>query len=401
MRVVATSLPGLGHFHPMVPLLSKLVEAGHDVTVATTASFLGVVERSGLHAVALGPDWTGSGIESLSPGFLSLQASDHLRVFTQIADMRVEPLEQYVRGAGADVLVHDHAEMAAWVVGERNGIPNVPFAMTARVLDPTVLSITGLADAIDRLLTTWGLAPDGAGGRAGRWLYLDAIPFRLTSALFPPPPTVHQVRFASDDRPGGPGLPGWLIERRSSRPLVYVTMGTIFNGRLDVLDPLVWGIARLDVDVLVTVGQDGDVDRGWPENVRVERYVAQSLLYPYLTAVVCHGGFNTVFGALAHGLPLMVAPVSADQPLNAALISQLGAGLNLATTTPDGEIFPVLVPGELHADAVEVAADQLLRGTFGTNARAFRDEMATLPDLATAVAAIEQVHTTHEPVCRT
>lgn len=385
----------------MVPLLSALVQNGHEVTVATTASFVRVVERSGLRGVALGPDWTEPEIESVSPGFLGLQGGDQIRAFSEIADMLVEPLEEHVRNAGADILVHDHTEMAAWIVGERNGIPNVPFAMTARVLDPTLLSLAGLADSIDRLLTKWGLPPDGAGGRAGHWLYLDAIPFRLTQGLFPPPPSVQEIRFASDDRGGGPGLPNWLTKRDSERPLVYVTMGTIFNGRVDVLDSLVRGVARLGVDVLVTVGPNGAVDPDWPENVRVERYVPQSLLYPYLTAVVCHGGFNTVFGSLAHGIPVIVAPVSADQPLNAMLIAQIGAGLNLATAIPDGHLFPVLMPGQPTADAVEAAAGKLLSApAFATQAEAFRDEMATQPDLSVGVAAIERLHATREPAHR-
>ncbi|GAC1602388.1 MAG: hypothetical protein NVS3B21_30560 [Acidimicrobiales bacterium] len=49
----------------------------------------------------------------------------------------------------------------------------------------------------------------------------------------------------------------------------------------------------------------------------------------------------------------------------------------------------------------EAAADQLLADpAFSDRAQAFRDEMAKQPLIATAVTAMEQVHTTGEPVLR-
>jgi UDP:flavonoid glycosyltransferase YjiC (YdhE family) len=47
---------------------------------------------------------------------------------------------------------------------------------------------------------------------------------------------------------------------------------------------------------------------------------------PHLDAVVGHGGLNTVCEALAHGVPLVVAPIKGDQPINAAQVVAAGAG---------------------------------------------------------------------------
>ena len=63
-----------------------------------------------------------------------------------------------------------------------------------------------------------------------------------------------------------------------------------------------------------------------PPNVLVRSWVPQLRLLPHLSAVVTHGGHNTVCEALLHGVPLVVAPIKDDQPVVAGLVVQSGAG---------------------------------------------------------------------------
>ena len=56
----------------------------------------------------------------------------------------------------------------------------------------------------------------------------------------------------------------------------------------------------------------------------VERVPLLALM-PRLDAVVCHGGLNTVYEALAHGVPLVVAPIRWDQPFNARRVASAGS----------------------------------------------------------------------------
>lgn len=355
MRVTATVLPGLGHLNPMVPLLRTLQERGHEVEVVVPPPFTRYVERAGLRARGLGPAWTEAGIEEVHPGWHELHAPDQIRVWTEVATAFHPHLLAHVEQARPDVLVHDHWEYAAWLVGEQLGIPTVPYAMTVRSMDPTLIALTETQEAIDAMCAATDRPADGGEGRGSRWLYLDAVPSCLTRDLLPPGPTVHPVRHAADDRSGADtALPRWLDERDRGRPLVYVTLGTIYNRTPQIISRLVEGAATADADVLVTVGEDGDLLDRVPSNVVVERYVPQADLYPCLDAVVCHGGFGTAFGAIGHGLPIVCAPIAADQTTNAALLTDTGAALNLATQIPEGLLFPALGPGE--PDPAVVAA---------------------------------------------
>jgi MGT family glycosyltransferase len=66
-----------------------------------------------------------------------------------------------------------------------------------------------------------------------------------------------------------------------------------------------------------------------PPNVLAASRVPQLELLAHLHAVVFHGGHNTMCEALAHGLPLVVAPIRDDQPANASQITEAHAGVRV------------------------------------------------------------------------
>ena len=87
-------------------------------------------------------------------------------------------------------------------------------------------------------------------------------------------------------------------------------------------------LSALDVDVLVAVGPDGDPGLlgELPDQVHVERFVAQSRVLPLVDVMVHHGGTGSVLGALEAGLPQVILPQGADQFANAELLAAVGAG---------------------------------------------------------------------------
>ena len=107
---------------------------------------------------------------------------------------------------------------------------------------------------------------------------------------------------------------------------------------------------------------------------------------PYCDMVVCHGGSGSVVSALAHGLRLLLIPMGADQPLNAARCAALG-------------IARVLDPIAATAETVREAASMVLADpSYRRAAERLRDEITTLPGPTQAVLLLEQLAADKQPV---
>ncbi len=160
------------------------------------------------------------------------------------------------------------------------------------------------------------------------------------------------------------------------RPLVYITFGTLAGGIAHIrsiyrtsLD----AVADLPVRVLLTTGRGVDADAlgAIPANVHVEAWIPQRDVWPHVAALVCHGGSGTLLGGLAAGVPMVVVPFGADQPHNARLVTQAGAGL--AVTKPDASTLRAAIQRMLHTPELRVQA------------RRIADDIAALPTIDDAV----------------
>lgn len=402
MRVLTVATPSRSSVNPVIPLCRALEESGHDVLVAIAPSYTDVIRRAGLDAVGAGPAWEHAKAEEFIPGWLGLPSKPYMATMAGLAGRgMVEGVLPLAESWQPDVIVHVHHDLSGWIVGERLGIPNVPFAMSLRWLDPGLLRLFAGQQVAD-LLERYGLPPDPELTRPTRWLYLESAPRPLTEGIFPEAPTYHHVRYVSDDTNGDASLPAW-IDELAGRRLVFVTMGTIFN-RTDVLRTLMQGAAVHDVEVLVCHGGAADVGElgelgELPANVHVEAYVPHSSLIPHCAAVVCQASASNVFGALAAGVPLVLAPVTADQPANAWLCVQKGFGVSCATSFGPNERLPATAAEELTPEQVADALGAVLesdsyKAAVGKAAEAIRSELP----ITHAVSLIEQLVATGAPV---
>ncbi len=89
---------------------------------------------------------------------------------------------------------------------------------------------------------------------------------------------------------------------------------------------VVAGHSQLDANIVVTVGREIDpAELGkQPTNVRIDRFVPRQDLLPHCDVVVSHAGSGSVIGALAFGVPLVLLPMGAGQPLNSDRCQSLG-----------------------------------------------------------------------------
>ena len=216
-----------------------------------------------------------------------------------------------------DALVCEEVDFGAVVAAERLGLPHASFlSIASGSFDWAALA----AAPLNELRAEHGLPPDPGLEMSRRHLVLSPFPASFRDPHFPLPPNTQLVR------PVSPEADAALEDVEG--PLVYFTLGTIFNLESgDLFERVLAGLRELPATVVVTTGREVDPAALGPQpsNVRVESYVPQASLLPRCDLVVSHGGSGSVIGALAHGVPMVLLPMGADQPFNAAAARRWGS----------------------------------------------------------------------------
>jgi UDP:flavonoid glycosyltransferase YjiC (YdhE family) len=339
--------------------------AGHAVAFATGDPFVERARAAGFEAFRAGrgdefrAEWT-----PRFPGFDLLVGDEQRRFFlTEIfANLelvpRAEDLDRVVDAWAPDLLVHEVAELAAPLVAAERGIPYVDVSYGSLI--PFAL-LRAAGEAAAPHWRARGLEPDPLAGLF-RHLYVDTCPPSLQNPEIELIAAVQALRPAAAERSTGEP-PAWL-DRLGGMPIVYVTMGTIWNRDLDLFRHVIEAVRDEAVALVVTVGRQNDPAAlgPQPDNVVVHRYVPQAVVLERCDAVIAHGGSGTTLGALAFGLPLLVIPQGADQYANADRVVAAGAGRQLLradVTVPAirQALRSLLDDSEYHRAAERIAAE--------------------------------------------
>jgi UDP:flavonoid glycosyltransferase YjiC (YdhE family) len=131
-----------------------------------------------------------------------------------------------------------------------------------------------------------------------------------------------------DEQPDA-DVAAWLA-KDADRPLVVVSFGTFLSARSDVLRRTAEGLRSLDVRVALAIGASDPKDfADMPGDWLIRSTIPQVALLPQASALVTHGGNNSITEALSFGVPMVVLPFSTDQFDGAAAVERHLAGVGL------------------------------------------------------------------------
>lgn len=368
MRVLVVSTPGAGHVTPLVPIIGALLAGGDEVLVASGPEAAPVIEKTGARFVSAGrsqADW----IERLaertrgSPGDgLAPERILHYflpRAFAEIGvDEMIDDVLRHGQAFGPDLVLFEAFALAGPLVAELLGVPSVAHMFGPL---PPREAVEHANDAVSPIWRSYGRDTPGWAGMY-RHLTIEICPPMLETAHVPIGDTLRL-------RP----VPLPIRAREAtSRPMVYVTFGTLFNANLDLFRLALAALADEPIEVVMTVGHDVDPAdfAPFPTNARVERFIAQAELLPSCSVIVHHGGAGTMFGALAHGLPQVILPQGADNYEHAAMCERAGTAITLRPA--------MLNPVNLATAVRRVLLDE----TYSTSSRRCAEEIAAMPDAA-------------------
>jgi UDP:flavonoid glycosyltransferase YjiC (YdhE family) len=112
--------------------------------------------------------------------------------------------------------------------------------------------------------------------------------------------------------------------------------------------------------------------------VRIEPFLPHEEVMPNVRAVICHGGHGTTMMALAHGLPVLVVPLTrhADHELVGRIVEEAGVGAMLPK----------------HSDTAALAAGiTTLLALDGQRIRRVQHALRSTDSAADAARAIERL----------
>ena len=332
MRVLFVVPPLVGHTNPTVSVARALEARGHEVAWVAHPGKVRPLLPPDARLFALPEDIAADHARAMSERARDVRGAAALTFLWEdflapLARQMVPGVEAAVAEFAPDVLAVDQQAVAGALVARRRGVRWATLATTsAGVVDP----LAGLPEVKRWHRELIAELERGVGLEVSDHAEISphlVIAFTTEALVGPRDRFPAHYRFVGPsihDRPETTPFP--FDELR--RPCALVSMGTVNAEASERFYTSVIAALR-DEPMQVVLVAPHELARDAPAQFIVRPFVPQLALLPRVDLVVCHGGHNTTCEALAHGLPLVIAPIKDDQPIVAEQVVAAGAGLRV------------------------------------------------------------------------
>jgi MGT family glycosyltransferase len=423
-RIGILSFSSPGHYYPLSALGRRLQARGHEVVYFQVADLERPIRAAGLEFYEIGrADFPPGALRARDEevgkltGVAALRCG--MRGIQRKAVMLFRDAPAAIRAEGVDSLLVDQIEMAGGTVAEHLRLPFVSVAVALPVnTDSSVPPVTcswphrvgaaarfrnrlgnaavnwifsGVMRTINRQRREWGLPPSrGFNDMFSGLAQITQLPIALELPGRPLPPHFHHTGPWVDAAGRAPVDFPWS-RLDPIRPLVYVSMGTLQNGILQTFRMIAEACAGLDVQLVISLGggQDPALLGDLFGDPVVVGYAPQLELIQRSALTISHGGLNTALESLAWGVPMVVLPVTYDQPGVGARVEWSGVGRSIPVGRVTVERLREAVRLVLRNPAYRVRARQMqsrIEAADGLNRAADLVELAFAGRLAPRIA---------------
>lgn len=373
------NVPAHGHVNPSLPLVTELINRGHQIRYYATSHYQKRVEATGAEFrtyQTVDDDYFDKrGLDGTIP---QLAAKTLLETTQQMLPELIAMVEDYQ----PDYIIYDCMCPWGYYLAKIANLPSVssfslmPVSMrgmfdfqTLRIVMPMMIKGFGAGIAASRL-----------GNALGKQYNVN--PLDLTTVLNAPGDL--SISYSSklyvpysDTLPDHFRFIGWSMPdnnvdesfvHESDRPLIYISLGTVANDNFDFFKACIQALAETNYDVLISTGNRIPPEKfgKLPDNITMKLWVPQTQVLNQASLFVTHGGLNSLHDGLYCGLPLLAVPQQTEQTLNAMQIVKIGAGLMLKpheiTTSTIRDCVEKLLSNAQYAKNAEQLRESLQRG---------------------------------------
>lgn len=366
---VSAPLPGHLDWGGYLRTAATLVRLGHEVRWVSTPDVSDQVVAAGVPFTSV--DTTGWHLPAPLPADIPAHRRADLRqqraidswLTVQEVMRGVDEIHRVAESFQPNVIASELFVTAAPLLAERHDIPLVICGWPAQAMRGSATASTGVVDQVTqvarlRLQQLWeqthisgrywsngGFWPVSPHGHV---VYFSRPWYGENMALLP----YNQFFGGQAEAPVG-APPAWLQELPVDRPLVLITLGTLFAHDEAFFLVAASAVRHLGGCPVVAAGSHALAERlrgQLPDGAMVQPWVPYDWLLPRLDAVIHHGGVGTTHAAIVHGVPQLIVPHAGDQANQARRAAAAGIGLTLP---PAQASLNQLVPavGRLLSDA--------------------------------------------------
>ena len=323
--------PLAGHVNPTIAVGRELQRRGHEVAWAGHPELVAPLLPADCRLWAAGGNFSVEDMAGARARWLNLRAFAALaalwdEVLIPLGAAMVEGVEAAVDGYGPDVVIADQQALAGGAVARRRGLPWATSASTFAEFTRPYASMPRVEAWVAERLDTFQHSFGAGGGdlRFSEHLVLSyTVPELAGPVQVPCSPAF--VGPALGERPPGAFFPWKRLD--PGRQLVVVSLGTHNQEAGGRFYRVLVDAAGPDLQLVLVASPEtvGPV----PEHFLVRPSVPQLALLSRCSAMVTHGGVNTVNECLVEGVPMVLAPIRDDQPIVAGRVAAVGAGIQV------------------------------------------------------------------------
>ncbi|MEH7097475.1 macrolide family glycosyltransferase [Neobacillus vireti] len=328
-----------GHINPTIGVVEDLISRGEEVVYFAIEDFRERLEKTGATVRTFDGQKFIKAFISGGRNFLLERINGLLRT----ADIVIPSVLEQIKGEHFDYIIHDSMFGCGYLLAQ---ILKLPAINSCTSFAQSKASFDKMMEQLSKTIPTEIVQEFQSLTEKINEKYDVEIPSPYEVFCNPAPMTIvyttkefqpfseefdHTYKFV------GPSISSRLTREDfdaseiKGKSLLYISLGTVFNQAIDFYKLCFKALGNTDHTVVMSIGEKIQIaDLGeTPTNFIVKNYVPQTEVLKYTKLFITHGGMNSAHEGLYYGVPLIVIPQSADQPIIAEQVVRIGAGLQL------------------------------------------------------------------------
>jgi MGT family glycosyltransferase len=342
-RVLFINAGSEGHINPTIGVVQELISRGEEVVYFTIEAFRERIEKTGATVRTLDGQKIIKAFISGGRNYLL----ERINGLLLTADIVIPSVLEQIEGEHFDYIIHDSMFGCGRLLAQILKLPAInsctSFAQTKESFDKMLEQLsknipTEVVKEINdeyQSLTAMVKEKYDVEIHSPYEVFCNPAPLTIvyTTREFQPFGEAYDQTYKFV----GPSISSRLTQEnfdlsaiKGKRP-IYISLGTVFNQAIDFYKLCFKAFGNTDHTVVMSIGKKAQIsDLGEiPKNFIVKNYVPQTEVLKYTKLFITHGGMNSTHEGLYYGVPLIVIPQSADQPIIAGQVANIGAGIKL------------------------------------------------------------------------